>query len=210
MVLDELIAENQMDAIAIRCWIELQQQLGISPCVLLGLLNNTGTIAACEVDVYNAVVMAALSFASGRPATVLDWNNNYGEEDDKCILFHCGPVARELMTDKGHISDHLILANSVGPNNSFGCVVGRIAPTDLTFGSMMTDAGKVKIFLGDGRFTEDPIPANFFGAAGVAEINRLQDVLLHVGMHGYRHHVGVTPGKYVATLERGAGKISWL
>jgi len=106
-------------------------------CVLLGLLNNTGTIAACEVDVYNAVVMAALSFASGRPATVLDWNNNYGEEDDKCILFHCGPVARELMTDRGHISDHLILANSVGPNNSFGCVVGRIAPTDLTFGSMM-------------------------------------------------------------------------
>ncbi len=206
VVLDELIAENQMDAIAIRCWIELQQQLGISPCVLLGLLNNTGTIAACEVDVYNAVVMAALSFASGRPATVLDWNNNYGEEDDKCILFHCGPVARELMTDRGHISDHLILANSVGPNNSFGCVVGRIAPTDLTFGSMMTDAGKVKIFLGDGRFTEDPIPGNFFGAAGVAEINRLQDVLLHVGMHGYRHHVSVTPGKYVAPLKEALEK----
>jgi len=206
VVLDELIAENQMDAIAIRCWIELQQQLGISPCVLLGLLNNTGTIAACEVDVYNAVVMAALSFASGRPATVLDWNNNYGEEDDKCILFHCGPVARELMTDRGHISDHLILANSVGPNNSFGCVVGRIAPTDLTFGSMMTDAGKVKIFLGDGRFTEDPIPGNYFGVAAVAEINRLQDVLLHVGMHGYRHHVSVTPGKYVAPLKEALEK----
>jgi L-fucose isomerase-like protein len=206
VVLDELIAENQMDGIAIRCWIELQQQLGISPCVLLGLLNNTGTIASCEVDVYNAVVMAALSFASGRPATVLDWNNNYGEEDDKCILFHCGPVARELMTDKGHISDHLILANSVGPNNSFGCVVGRIAPTDLTFGSMMADAGKVKIFLGDGRFTEDPIPGNYFGAAGVAEINRLQDVLLHVGMHGYRHHVSVTPGKYVALLKEALEK----
>ena len=206
VVLDELIVENQMDAIAIRCWLELQQQLGISPCVLLGLLNNTGTIAACEVDIYNAVIMAALSFASGRPATVLDWNNNYGEEDDKCILFHCGPVARELMTDKGHISDHLILANSVGPNNSFGCVVGRIAPTDLTFGSMMTDAGKVKIFLGDGRFTEDPIPGNYFGAAGVAEINRLQDVLLHVGMNGYRHHVGVTPGKYVAPLKEALEK----
>jgi L-fucose isomerase-like protein len=206
VVLDELIAENQMDAIAIRCWIELQQQLGISPCVLLGLLNNTGTIAACEVDVYNAVVMAALSFASGRPATVLDWNNNYGEEDDKCILFHCGPVARELMTDRGHISDHLILANSVGPNNSFGCVVGRIAPTDLTFGSMMTDAGKVKIFLGDGRFTEDPIPGTYFGVAAVAEINRLQDVLLHVGMHGYRHHVSVTPGKYVAPLKEALEK----
>jgi L-fucose isomerase-like protein len=206
VVLDELIDENQMDAIAIRCWIELQQQLGISPCVLLGLLNNTGTIAACEVDINNAVMMVALSFASGRPATVLDWNNNYGDDDNKCILFHCGPVPRQLMTDKGHISDHLILANSVGENNSFGCVVGRIAPTDLTFGSMMTDAGKVRIFLGDGQFTEDPIPGDFFGAAGVAEIARLQDVLLHVGMNGYRHHVSVTPGKHVAPLKEALEK----
>ena len=206
VVLDEIIAEYQMDAIAIRCWIELQQQLGISPCVLLGLLNNTGTIAACEVDVNNAVMMVALSLASGRPSTVLDWNNNYAEEDDKCILFHCGPVPRELMSDKGQISDHLILSNVVGENHSFGCVVGRIAPTDLTFGSMMTDAGRVKIYLGDGRFTEDPIPGNFFGAAGVAEINKLQDVLLHVGKNGHRHHVGITPGKYVAPMQEAMEK----
>jgi L-fucose isomerase-like protein len=206
VVLDELIAEYSMDAIAIRCWIELQEQLGISPCALLGLLNNTGTVAACEVDVCNAVAMAALTFASGRPATVLDWNNNYGEEDNKCILFHCGPVPSDLMTDKGRVSDHLILANSVGENQGFGCVVGRIAPADLTFGSMMTDMGRVKVYLGDGRFTDDPIPDNFFGAAGVGEIPRLQDVLLHVGMHGYRHHVGVTTGKYVAPIHEALGK----
>jgi L-fucose isomerase-like protein len=206
VALDELIAEYDMDAIAMRCWIELQEQLSISPCVLMGLLNNTGTIAACEVDVCNAVAMTALSLASGRPATVLDWNNNYGEEDDKCILFHCGPVPSDLMTDKGRVSDHLILANTVGENCSFGCVVGRIAPSDLTFGSMMTDAGRVKVYLGDGRFTDDPIPDNFFGCAGVAEIDRLQDVLLHIGMNGYRHHVGVTPGKYVAPLKEALEK----
>jgi L-fucose isomerase-like protein len=206
VALDELIAEYDMDAIAIRCWIELQEQLGISPCVLMGLLNNTGTIAACEVDVLNAVAMAALSFASGRPATVLDWNNNYGEEDDKCILFHCGPVPSDMMTDKGRVSDHLILSNAVGENCSFGCVVGRIAPTDLTFGSMMTDAGRVKVYLGDGRFTDDPIPNNFFGAAGVAEIDQLQDVLLHVGMNGYRHHVGVSTGKFVAPIQEALEK----
>ena len=206
VALDELIAEYNMDAIAIRCWIELQEQLGISPCVLLGLLNNTGTIAACEVDVCNAVAMAALSYASGRPATVLDWNNNYGEEDDKCILFHCGPVPSDLMTDKGQVSDHLILVNAVGEDQSFGCVVGRISPTDLTFGSMMTDAGRVKVYLGDGRFTADEIPSNFFGAAGVAEIASLQDVLLHVGMNGYRHHVGVTTGKHVAPIQEALEK----
>lgn len=206
VVLDELITEYNMDAIAIRCWIELQQQLGISPCALLGLLNNTGTVAACEVDVCNAVAMAALSMASGRPATVLDWNNNYGDEDDKCILFHCGPVPSDLMIDKGRVSDHLILVNTIGENQSFGCVVGRIAPAELTFSSMMTDSGRVKAYLGDGRFTEDPIPENFFGAAGVAEITGLQDVLLHVGMNGYRHHVGVTTGKHVPAIQEALGK----
>jgi L-fucose isomerase-like protein len=206
VVLDELIAEYNMDAIAIRCWLELQQQLGISPCVLLGLLNDTGTSAACEVDVCNAVAMVALALASGRPATVLDWNNNYGEEDDKCILFHCGPVPSDLMTTKGHVSDHLILVNTLGENQSCGCVVGRIAPTDLTFGSLMTDSGRVKIYLGEGRFTEDPIPENFFGAAGVAEIAGLPDVLLHIGVNGFRHHVGVTPGKFVAPLQEALEK----
>ena len=206
VALDEMIAEYRLDGLAIRCWIELQQQLGISPCVLMGMLNEAGTAAACEVDVMNAVAMAGLSYASGRPATVLDWNNNYGDEDEKCILFHCGPVPSELMTDKGKVSDHLILANDVGEGCAYGCVVGRIAPTDFTFSSMMTDMGRVKVYLGEGRFTEDPIPSNFFGAAGVAEIDRLQDVLFHIGMNGHRHHVSLTPGKVVAPLKEALEK----
>lgn len=206
VALDEMIAEYRLDGLAIRCWIELQQQLGISPCVLMGMLNEAGTAAACEVDVMNAVAMAGLSYTSGRPATVLDWNNNYGDEDEKCILFHCGPVPSELMTDKGKISDHLILANDVGEGCAYGCVVGRIAPTDFTFSSMMTDMGRVKVYLGEGRFTDDPIPSNFFGAAGVAEIDRLQDVLFHIGMNGHRHHVSLTPGKVVAPLKEALEK----
>lgn len=71
---------------------------------------------------------------------------------------------------------------------------------------MMTDMGRVKVYLGEGRFTEDPIPSNFFGAAGVAEIDRLQDVLFHIGMNGHRHHVSLTPGKVVAPLKEALEK----
>jgi L-fucose isomerase-like protein len=194
VVLDAIIEEYQMDAIALRCWIELQEQLGISACVLLGELNNRGVPAACEVDIGNAIAMHALHLASGEPATCLDWNNNYGDEEDKCILFHCGPVPRSLMADHGRIVDHAILANTVGEGCSYGCHVGRIAPSDFSFGSMLTDSGELRFYLGQGRFTEDPIPPEFFGCAGVAEIAHLQDVLLHVGLNGYRHHVSLTPG----------------
>ena len=193
VALDQVVKEYQMDAVAVRCWIELQQQLGISPCVLLGEMNDRGVVAACEVDVGNAVAMYALSKASGNVVTVLDWNNNYGEEDDKCILFHCGPVPRTMMTNKGHVSDHALLANAVGPGNAFGPVQGRIKPTPFTFGSMMTEDGKMKFFLGKGQFTKDPIADDFFGCAGVAEIENLQEVLQTVGYAGHRHHVSVTP-----------------
>jgi L-fucose isomerase-like protein len=144
--------------------------------------------------------MYALHQASGEPATCLDWNNNYGDEDDKCILFHCGPVPRGLMRGPGHIEDHAILANAVGEGCGYGCHVGRIDAFDFTFGSMVTDAGKLRFYLGEGAFTDDSIPPDFFGCGGVAAIPGLQDVLLHIGYNGYRHHVGVTRGKVVAPV----------
>jgi L-fucose isomerase-like protein len=192
VVLDEIIESYQMDAISIRCWTELQQQLGISPCVLLGELNNRLISSACEVDIGNAIAMHALALASGKPASLLDWNNNYGEEDDKCILFHCGPVPKDLMENEGMVTDHAILKNSVGEGCSFGCHVGRIKQMKFTYGSLLTNEGKVSMYVGQGRITNDPIPNDFFGVAGVAEIDHLQDLLLHIGRKGYRHHVSLT------------------
>ena len=81
--------ESKLDAIAIRCWTELQK-LNISPCVLLGEMNNRRVSSACEVDIGNAVMMHALTWLP-TPPRPLDWNNNYADEEDNCILFHCGP-----------------------------------------------------------------------------------------------------------------------
>ena len=205
VTLDKLVDECQLDALAVRCWTEMQTQLGISPCVLMGALNDGGVASACEVDVGNAVAMRALSLASYEPAACLDWNNNYADDDDKCILFHCGPVPASLMAGQGHISDHSILANAVGAGNGYGCNVGRIAPMDFTFGSLMTDEGKLKMYLGQGKFTTDPVADDFFGCAGVAEVAHLQDVLLHIGTQGHRHHVSVTPGWVEAPTREALG-----
>ncbi len=200
VVLDDIVVEYKLDALALRCWVEMQSQIGISPCVVLSEMNDRGVAAACEVDVGNAVTMHALRLATGGPAACLDWNNNYADDDDKCILFHCGPVPASLMQAKGQIQDHAILANAVGKGCSFGCNTGRIVPMEFTFGSMVTDAGKLRFFLGEGEFTDDDIPADFFGCAGVARINRLQDVLLHVGRTGHRHHVSIARGRVMAPV----------
>jgi L-fucose isomerase-like protein len=199
-VLDDVVAEYALDAVAVRCWIEMQQQLGISPCVLLSEMNDRGVVTACEVDMGNAVTMRALSLASDGVVTCLDWNNNYADEEDKCILFHCGPVPKKMMAGPGRVVDHAILANAVGKGCSFGCNVGRIAPTPFTFGSMLTDEGRLEFYLGQGAFTDDPIPADFFGCAGVAEIPDLQSKLQTIGYLGHRHHTSVTPGHIAAPI----------
>ena len=205
VTLDRLTAEAGLDALAIRCWTEIQQQMGISPCVAMGALNDLGLASACEVDLGNAITMKALHLASYQPVGLLDWNNNYNDEDDKCILFHCGPLPASMMEGKGRITDHSILMSAVGEGNGYGCNQGRIRVMDFTFGSLMTDEGRVKMYLGQGRITPDPIPADFFGVAGVAEISKLQDVLLHIGRHGHRHHVSITPGRVQVPLAEALG-----
>ncbi len=200
VTLDQVVEEVGMHALAVRCWVEMQKQLGISPCVLLSEMNNRGVPTACEVDVGNAVAMRALGLASGEVTTCLDWNNNYGDERNKCILFHCGPVPQAMMTDKGRITDHAILANAVGEGCGYGCCCGRIAPTPFTFGSMITDAGKLKFYLGQARFTGEDIAADFFGCAGVAEFPDLQSTLQTVGYQGHRHHTSVTPTHVAAPV----------
>jgi L-fucose isomerase-like protein len=192
VVLDDMIAEYGLDAIALRCWIEIEQELGVCPCVLLSELNDRGIAAACELDVCNAVVMAALDAASEQPATCLDWNNNYGDAADKCILFHCGPVPQSLMTGPGQVVDNPLLAKALGPGCGFGCNVGRIAAAPMTYASMQTQDGRLRFYLDEGAFTGEPIANDFFGCAGVAQIDRLQEKLRTIGYAGYRHHVGVT------------------
>lgn len=201
VVMDKLVKDMQLDAVAIRCWTEMQTELGISPCIVMGLLNDRFMPSACEVDVANAVAMYALSLGAAQPPALLDWNNNYGDDENKCILFHCGPVPPSLMRGKGQISDHLIIKNSIGDGKGYGCNVGAIAATDFTFSSLLTENGKLKFYVGEGKFTDDPIPARFFGCAGVAKIDNLQDVLMHIGRTGHRHHVSIAPGHVMAPLK---------
>lgn len=200
VVLDDIIEDYDMDCMALRCWIELEKELGISPCVIVSELNDRGIASACELDVCNAVPMYGLLLASQRPATCLDWNNNYGDDPDKCVLFHCGPVPQGLMVEKGQVIDHPMFAKALGAGCGWGCNVGRIAPTPITFASSKTTDGKLWCYLGEGEFTHDKLPKEFFGCAGVVKIENLQDALEYIGHEGYRHHVSVTAGHVVPAV----------
>ncbi len=200
VVIDDIIEEYEMNAMAFRCWIEIEKELNISPCVLLSEINDRGIPAACELDTCNAISMYAINLASQAPATCLDWNNNWGDDENKCILFHCGPVPQTLMTGKGDVIDHPMFAKALGSGCGWGCNVGRIANNDITFASCKTQDGRLEFYLGEGEFTKDVIPPEYFGCAGVVQIDNLQNKLQKIGYEGYRHHVSVTTGHVAASV----------
>ena len=194
LVIDDYIKEYELNALALRCWDEIQRELGISPCVLISELNERGIAAACELDVSSAVAMQALNLASDFPAACFDWNNNYGEDSDKCILFHCGPAPRSMLKGEGVITEHKILSKTLPECTTYGCLTGRLKSSPVSCCGMMTIDGKLTFYLLEGEITSDTLPDDFFGCAGVVKINDLQQRLLKLGQNGFRHHTALTQG----------------
>jgi L-fucose isomerase-like protein len=193
VVIDGYIREYHLDAITLRCWNEMETILRVCPCVLLSYLNDSGIVASCEIDLCSAITMRAMNLASGQPTAVLDWNNNYGAESDKVILFHCGPVAQGLMTAIGSVTEHKMFAKN-DPDSGWGCNEGRIKPFDMTFSNCQTKDGKLIIYASEGAFTADKIEDSFFGCGGVAEIPALEDKLLKLARGGFKHHTALGVG----------------
>lgn len=204
--MDAIIKEMRLDAVAVRCWDELEKALAIAPCVLLGLFNQMGIPAACELDVTNAIAMTAISAASEGPAGCLDWNNNFGDEPDKAILFHCGPLAPELMTGKGEMQQHLMFKKTYGDGSGWGLNVDKIKPGEITFSSMRNEDGELQYYVGKARITEDAVEEAFFGTPGVIEAKNLQNKLQNICLGGFRHHVTLTRGDWAEAVDEALSK----
>ncbi len=200
VVIDDYITKYHLDAITLRCWNEMETILRVCPCVLLGELNDRGIAASCEIDLCSAITMRAMSLASEGPSAVLDWNNNYGDDENKVVLFHCGPVAQSLMAGKGTVTEHKMFAKG-DPGSGWGCNEGRIKAFPMTYSNCRTEDGKLIIYASEGAFTGDIIEEGYFGCAGVAKIPDLQDKLIRLARGGFKHHTSVAAGhmKYVLT-----------
>lgn len=193
VVIDEYIEEYHLDAITLRCWNEMETILRVCPCVLLSELNDRGIVASCEIDLCSAITMRAMSLASEQPTAVLDWNNNYGDDENKVILFHCGPVAQSLMTACGTVTEHKMFAKN-DPGSGWGCNEGRIKAMPITISNCQTKDGKLIVYSSEAEFTDDVIEDAFFGCGGVAKIDDLQNKLIKLARGGFKHHTSIGVG----------------
>lgn len=190
-VLNRWVDENDLDATAVQCWSALEEYYGVVPCTAMSMMSEDLFPSACEVDVMGALGMYILELASKKPAALTDFNNNYGEELDKLVTFHCSNFPKSFF-EEPEMNYQDILADDLGKNNCYGTMVGRIASGPATFFRLSTadNEGKIRSYLAEGEYTDDELDT--FGGYGVAKIDNLQELMQHVTNNGFEHHVAVT------------------
>lgn len=191
VVVEKWVLENELDGFAFQCWPSIQDNFGIVPCAIMSMFSEGLVPAACEADISGLIGMYILQLATDTPSAILDWNNNYGDDPNKMVLFHCSNLPKSFFKDT-KMTIHPIISDLKGDDHSFGAIQGRINPKPCTLLRIETDDlyGEIKALLVEGKYTEDPLET--YGGFGVIEIPDLQNVLKILCREGFAHHVAAT------------------
>ena len=197
------INANEIDAAAFQCWTSIQENYGCATCLTMSMFGEKLLPSACEVDVCGVVYMYDLALASGNAAALLDWNNNFAEDRNMCVCTHCSNYPKSFVKNPIEISNLDILGATLGEDNCFGAIKGKVAAGPFTFFRISTDdsLGIIKAYVGEGEYTDDPY--NMDGGIAVCRIDELQELMKFICKNGFEHHVAMARG-HVAEIIREA------
>jgi L-fucose isomerase-like protein len=199
LVVDDWMQSLSITATAIQCWSSLQKNFGVNVCTIMSMMSEQMLPSACEVDIAGVVAMYALQLASGTPSALVDWNNNYGGDPDKCVFFHCGNWAKDFLPDI-RIATAPILGTTLGEENTFGALEGRTLAGPVTFGRISTDdlTGRITAYVGEGEFTDDPLKT--FGTRAVVRVRSLPALMHIICQNGFEHHAAMNRSHTAAPI----------
>jgi L-fucose isomerase-like protein len=210
VAVDRWMNQAQLKATAIQCWTAMEEFFGVVPCTLMSMMSNLGVSSACEVDIMGTVAMHALAQGSGQPSALVDWNNNYGEDPDKGVIFHCSNLPKAVFEEAPEMDYQAIIAGTVGKENTYGTVTGRVKASPFTYLRVGTDdaAGRMRAYVGEGELTSDPLST--FGGYGVVAIRDFQGLLKYICRNGFEHHVAVNTTRIAAGVNEALGNyLGW-
>ena len=208
-VIDQWMAQTEVAISAVQCWTSLEEYFGVVPCTVMSMMSENLMSSACEVDICGVIGMHALQLASQTPSALLDWNNNYGEDPDKAVCFHCSNLPKHFFREV-KMDFQQIIAGTVGRENTYGTCVGLVKPGPMSFARFSTidREGKIAGYVGEGAFTDDPLVT--FGGAGVVHIPNLQGLLRYICERGFEHHVAANLAPVSAAVREAASRyLGW-
>ncbi len=210
VVIDKWMSSHELTISSVQCWTSMEEFFGVVPCTVMSMMSEKLIPSACEVDTLGTLSMHALSLASETPSALLDWNNNYGDDPNKAVCFHCSNLPKHFFKPGVKMDYQLIIAGTVGKENTHGTLDGTVKAGDMSFARFSTIdlEGRIAGYVGEGRFTDDPLTT--FGGAGVCEIPNLQKLLHYICENGFEHHVAANFSHTAGAIYEAASKyLGW-
>jgi L-fucose isomerase-like protein len=209
-VIDGWMKASELTVSSVQCWTSMEEYFGVVPCTVMSMMSENLLPSACETDTMGTLSMYALTLASETPSALLDWNNNYGDNPDKAVCFHCSNLPKHFFNQGVKMDFQQIIAGTVGKENTFGTLDGTVKAGAMSFARFSTDdfEGTIKGYVGEGNFTNDPL--NTFGGAGVVEIPNMQQLLRFICENGFEHHVAANFATVASPIQEAASKyLGW-
>jgi L-fucose isomerase-like protein len=201
---EDWMQANAIDAAGFQCWTSIQQNYGCATCLTMSMMSDQLLPCACEVDVAGVTAMYALVLATGNPAAIVDWNNNYAEDRNKCVAQHCGNYPKGFVGKPVQISNLSVLGSVLGEELCFGGIDAKVEPGPMTYLRFSTDDlnGRVRGYVGEGQFTADPF--NMLGSIAVCQIPNLQKLMKYICKQGFEHHVSMVRSQCSSAITEAA------
>lgn len=153
----DFISENNVGAIASRCWPDFFTDFGAPVCSVLSLLNDSGVAASCETDVAGVISMFIGSELTGGPTYFGD-PVAIDESCDGIVFWHCGAGATTLSRKQEGPKLGVHPNRKIGPTMEFGLKAGEV--TLLRLGK---DQHGFRLFVMKAEALDEP--QKFFGTS---------------------------------------------
>lgn len=192
----EYVTENQVGALASRCWPDFFTAFGTPVCAVLAILNDLGIAASCETDAYGALSMYLGMELTGTPVFFGD-PVSMDEGKNTVTFWHCGTAACSLArTDTGARVD-VHCNRKIGPTLDFGC---RPAERVTVFRIGRRLDGRFRFFLAEGRALDEP--KQFSGTSVVVQTDHPAGRIVEQSvLDGWEPHFVVIYGDVAPELE---------
>jgi L-fucose isomerase-like protein len=208
-VVEGWMQDNGLDISAVQCWTAMEEYFGVVPCTVMSMMSNELMSERVRGGRLRRHRHARAALASGTPSALLDWNNNYGDDPDKAVCFHCSNLPKHFFEDV-RMDFQEIIAGTVGKQNTFGTCVGRVKAGPMSFARFRptTETARIRGYVGTGEFTT--IRWRRSAAPAWCAFPSCRNCCATSAKNGFEHHVAANFSTSAAAVNEAASKyLGW-
>lgn len=182
----EFVEDEDIRALASRCWPDFFTAFGTPVCTVLSLLNDLGIASSCEADLYGALSMLIGQLLSGTPVFFGD-PVSLDEEKNTITFWHCGMAPCSLAREDTGAEIGVHCNRKLGPTLEFGT---READAVTIFRVGKEKDGSFRFFIASGEALD--VPKQYFGTTTVVRIKASAEKLVRSAVRdGWEPHFAV-------------------